>query len=173
MANSSRSKRLRSQSLVVLIWLFYQLIFGPSITVCTSELSNFVKLRNRIFICESDSLLLKSSSSTYLECARKCKGQADCTVFTFTPYTARRQSTGLNLGTCAWCPANNIVNVSHTATGPQFKTWYNVLDNVVQWQNFTKLEIPGALSVGRYLIAYGRIPDPAPDLTRVTIFSSY
>ncbi|GFO44375.1 hypothetical protein PoB_007088000 [Plakobranchus ocellatus] len=163
-------KKLRSQTSATLIWLLYQLIFGPSIAICTSELSSFTTLKDRNFICESESLLLKPSPSTYLECARKCKRQADCTGFTFTPDGVSLHATGLKLGLCSWCPASNIVNVSYTATDPHLEFWYNVLGNLVQPPDFTVLEIPGALSVGRYLIVYGRIPNPPPSLSRVTIF---
>ncbi|GFO44367.1 hypothetical protein PoB_007087200 [Plakobranchus ocellatus] len=167
MAYSTRRKKLQSQTSVILL---YHLMFGPSITICTSELSSFINLKDRNFLCESESLLLKSSPNTYLECARKCKRQADCTAFTFTAYNISRHATGLKLGSCSWCPANNIVNVSYTANDLHVKTWYNVLGNLVQPPDLTMLEIPGALSVGRYLIVYGRIPNPPPNRSRVTIF---
>ncbi|GFO44379.1 gypsy retrotransposon integrase-like protein 1 [Plakobranchus ocellatus] len=169
-ACSTRRMDLRIQTSVIFLWSFYQLIFGPSITICASELSSFINANIRNVTCESEPLLLKPSPSTYLECARECKRQTGCTAFTFTPDNVSHRGTGLKLGLCSWCPANNIVNVSYTATDLHLKTWYNVLGHLVQPPDLTMLEIPGALSVGRYLIVYGRIPDPLPSLSRVTIF---
>ncbi|GFO22923.1 hypothetical protein PoB_004942800 [Plakobranchus ocellatus] len=164
-----RNNRFRSQKLVTLIWILYHMIVQPS--HCISESSQFVKLETLKFVCAVDllPLTLSPGGSKYLECARECKRQPDCTAFVFTPYDVSLQPAGVKLGTCLWCPANNISDVDHTVAQLDSEIWQHVLGYVMQPQNRIELEIPGALSIGRYLTVYGRVPDPAPKRFCVTI----
>ncbi|GFO22926.1 hypothetical protein PoB_004943100 [Plakobranchus ocellatus] len=92
-----RNKRIRGQKLVTLIWILYHMIVQPS--HCISESSQFVKLQTLKFVCAIDLLPLTSSpgGSKYLECARECKRQPDCTAFMFTPYDVSLQPAGVKI----------------------------------------------------------------------------
>ncbi|GFO39448.1 hypothetical protein PoB_006595300 [Plakobranchus ocellatus] len=161
-----------TQPSVHLIWLLYYVMISSCLSPCTSESFGFVRLKDVKLICESDLVLLTPSASKSLECARECKRRADCTAFMFTPLSGVSQSTATKgkLGMCSWCPAFSIVNVSYTAGDPQLETWRNILGYLVHPPENTDLEIPGALSVGRYLAINGRVPDPPPDRIRVTLY---
>ncbi|GFO22929.1 hypothetical protein PoB_004943400 [Plakobranchus ocellatus] len=165
-----RNKRMWNKKLTTLIWILHHVIMQPS--HCISKSSQFVKLETLKFVCGVDLVPLTSSpgGSKCLECARECKRQPDCTAFMFTPYTVSLQPAGVKLGTCLWCPANNIVDVNYTVAQPDSEIWQHVLGYVMQPQNDIQLEIPGALSIGRYLTVHGRIPDPAPGRFIVTIY---
>ncbi|GFO22920.1 hypothetical protein PoB_004942500 [Plakobranchus ocellatus] len=160
---------MRAQKPLTLIWILYHVIVQPS--HCILESSQFVKLETLKFVCAVDLLPPTSSpgGSKYLECARECKRQPDCTAFMFTPYDVSLQSAGVKLGACLWCPANNIADVDHTVAQPDSEIWQYVLGYIMQPQNDIQLEIPGALSIGRYLTVHGRVPDPTPERFLVTI----
>ncbi|GFO32196.1 hypothetical protein PoB_005870100 [Plakobranchus ocellatus] len=158
------SKR-RSQFFPILLWLLYQVIFRCSSYSCPSKLFTFVKQTDHELLCEFDFAPLMPSPGNHLVCAETCWRHSECTAFIFTAYNASFQGTvtGSGLGICSWCPPNNIAGISLFSSDPQVEIWFNVLGKLKSPPSKKYLPIPGALSIGRYLVVRGRVPKPPPD----------
>ncbi|GFN77662.1 hypothetical protein PoB_000416800 [Plakobranchus ocellatus] len=159
---------------VMLSPLLYYLIVWSSVCTCALGSTTFVKYTDRKFICRPDPVPLRLSPGwgNNLACARQCQRQLHCIAFMFTPHNTISQNTatGARPGTCLWCPASTIVNISFTATDPLLETWINVLGYLVQPKNRELFAIPGALSVGRIVILQGRVPDPVLHSSQFTLY---
>ncbi|GFO33994.1 beta-galactoside-binding lectin [Plakobranchus ocellatus] len=157
-------KTMRGHILSVMrCWLLHHVIVQLSICSLASESTRYVRYNDRSLICNSDLIPLTSSPANYLECARTCERQSNCTAFMFT-----RNSPGVQ-GTCSWCPANDIVNISYTPADPLLETWTKILGYLV-FPNDPSIQepIPSTLSVGRAVIFQARVPDP---VTQRSFFS--
>ncbi|GFN77067.1 receptor-type tyrosine-protein phosphatase delta [Plakobranchus ocellatus] len=149
--------------------LFYGLLFCASGFTST----RFVKDTQRKLICTSVLVPLTSSPVSYLECARKCQHQPDCTAFMFSPENSISPSatSDARSGTCLWCPADSIVNISYTPADPQLETWVNIQGYLMSPPTTGEsMAIPGGLSVGRFVVFQGRVPEPAPRRSLLTLF---
>ncbi|GFO30387.1 galectin [Plakobranchus ocellatus] len=169
-----RHKTVRGHAIlsVMLSSLLFNVIGWSCSCTCVFGSTDFVKSTDRTLVCDPGRVLLTSALCTSLACARKCKEQPECTGFMLQlqSKSSHGASSGARLGTCFWCPANTIVNISYTITDAQLETWIHVLGHLLHPGDKCLMKTPGTLSVGRIVTLRGTVPDPVPDHSQFTLY---
>ncbi|GFO28416.1 galectin [Plakobranchus ocellatus] len=161
-------KIVRGRAMTVMpSWLLYHVIGWSCICTCVLASTGFIKYTDRTLVCDPDRALQTSALGTNLACARKCKEQLVCTGFMLQLESERA---GARLGTCLWCAANAVVNISYTPTDPPTVTWIHVLGQLLN-PDKDILDISSSLSVGRIVTLQGTVSDPVPDHSEFSVYT--